>query len=60
MRKIRINYKDGRHKTIKTNIHTVESLKKEVKDAVEEGKDYMLVSGIEVYPDQVTEIKNHK
>lgn len=58
MNKIRINYNDGRHKTFKSNIHTAESLQKEIDKAIKEGKSYMLVSGIEIFPLQVEEVKN--
>lgn len=57
MKKIRINYKDGRHKTFKSSMHTAESIQKEVNHALEKGRDYLLVSGIKIYPDLVREVK---
>lgn len=60
MKKIRINYKDGRHKSFKTCMHSAESIQKEVDNALEAGRDYLLVSGIEIYPDLVKGVKEVK
>lgn len=60
IKKFRIIYKNRLRQTIYTNIHTLESIKKEIKSAKEEGQGHLMLNGNEIFPNQVKKVKELK